>query len=154
MLELIAWILGVAGIVAALALVSVTVWALITGYRINGSEQRSVESDPNRYSISLPPTVYRQLQREADDSDTSVEELIAALIRSYLYVSSIQEASFTLSGLSRAPHINVSDRGYIGMTFGSERRWSEFTSLRSGTPEATEVAGYDPQEAVRDQLDT
>lgn len=88
-LELVAWIVGVIGIVAGIVLVAAVAWSLVTG---RATPDRSIEKEADDAvgsgkdypSVSIPDPLYQELQEEANLRDISVNELVYGFLRGQL----------------------------------------------------------------------
>lgn len=142
MLDLVAWLIGVIGIVVAAVLVLTTGWALVTGYELESTSQEGGDTEEELGSqaafISVPIQFYKRVRMEADRKNMTVRAVVEQIFHEHFEKGFSEE---TESGFVR------------------REESSRFTTGRSETArsaiivvETEDPTRYDPQKGALDEL--
>jgi hypothetical protein len=95
MLDLAAWLIGIAGIVTAVLLLAVTVWSLLSGYDLNLDEQdldSSTDSVTDVLRSTLSDQEWGRLLRDTHNRQVSVQQRVAQIVQGYLRAKEVTDS--------------------------------------------------------------
>lgn len=157
MLNFLAWIVAIAGLIVAALLLGVSVWVLVSGYEI-GQEARSEQSQAamSRDAVisSLTPELREKLEREARERNTTLENLVVQILQSYLRVLKVQETEVRFVGQEHWPR----EQAHWKKPQKSEKsihREFQFWRVpdeKRGSSAQIGISDYDVEEAALEEL--
>lgn len=138
MLDLVAWLIGVIGIVVAAVLVLTTGWALVTGYELESTSQEEGDTEEELESqaafISVPSQFYERVKREAEQKDVPIQVVVEKIFREHFKRDFSEETE---------------------LGFVRKEESNRFITGRSETAHSVETEDptrYDPQKGALDEL--
>lgn len=157
MLNSIAWIVAIAGLIVAALLLGVSVWVLVTGYEIAPearSEQSEEATSPDAVISSLTPELREKLAREAQEQNITLETLVVQILQSYLQVLQVQETKVHFLGQE---HWGREQAGWKNPQKSEKSIQQDFRficvpSEKRGSSAQIRMADYDVEEAVLEDL--